>query len=72
MGAGRTEIMETLFGLRKAVSGSIELEGKKVEIKNPSDAVACGFALVPEAEKKDWYFRIPLKKMLFFRFLPSW
>ena len=30
MGAGRTEIMETLFGLRKAVSGSIELEGKKV------------------------------------------
>ena len=29
MGAGRTEIMETLFGLRKAVSGSIELEGKK-------------------------------------------
>lgn len=53
MGAGRTEIMETLFGLRKAVSGSIELEGKKVEIKNPSDAVACGFALVPEDRRKE-------------------
>ena len=51
--AGRTEIMETLFGLRKAVSGSIELEGKKVEIKNPSDAVACGFALVPEDRRKE-------------------
>ena len=33
MGAGRTEIMETLFGLRKAVSGSIELEGKKLKSK---------------------------------------
>ena len=74
MGAGRTEIMETLFGLRKAVSGSIELEGKKVEIKNTfrcSSPVVLHWFRKTE-EKKDWYFRIPLKKMLFFRFLPSW
>lgn len=52
VGAGRTEIAETLFGLRKPSSGQIYLDGEKVEIKSPVDAVKYGIALVPENRKE--------------------
>ena len=54
MGAGRTELMETLFGLRgKQSSGRITIEGDEVVIKSPIDAIRAGLALVPEDRKKD-------------------
>ena len=52
IGAGRTEIAETLFGLREASSGDILLNGEKVEISAPQDAIAKGLALVPENRKE--------------------
>lgn len=51
MGAGRTELVETIFGLRKADTGEIYVDGKKVSIRHPSDAQAVGIALVPEDRK---------------------
>jgi ribose transport system ATP-binding protein len=54
MGAGRTELMETMFGLHKNRSaGSIEIEGKDVAIHSPADAIKAGLALAPEDRKKD-------------------
>lgn len=52
MGSGRTEIVETLFGIRKLVRGKISLEGKSIQVKSPKDATKHGFALVPEDRRK--------------------
>lgn len=52
MGAGRTEIMETLFGLHPAKSsGQIFVDGKEQQLRSPADAIAAGIALVPEDRK---------------------
>jgi ribose transport system ATP-binding protein len=54
MGAGRTELMETIFGLHtKRTKGTILVEGKQVNIKSPADAIHGRLALVPEDRKKD-------------------
>lgn len=52
VGAGRTELLETLFGVRPAVSGTIAVGGGPVEIRHPRDAIAAGLALVPEDRKQ--------------------
>ena len=51
VGAGRTEIAETLFGLREPTSGAILLDGEEVRINSPVDAIARGISLVPEDRK---------------------
>jgi len=54
MGAGRTELMETIFGLHsKRVTGNMRIGGKQINIKSPADAIASGLSLVPEDRKKD-------------------
>ena len=54
MGAGRTELMETIFGLHaKRVTGNMLIAGKQINIKSPADAIASGLSLVPEDRKKD-------------------
>ncbi len=51
VGAGRTEIAETLFGLRSPSAGEILLDGAPVRIDSPADAIARGISLVPEDRK---------------------
>jgi len=51
MGAGRTEVMETIFGLYPAQSGEVFIKGEKVNIKTPADAKKHGFALITEDRK---------------------
>ncbi|MDU8944154.1 sugar ABC transporter ATP-binding protein [Ovoidimarina sediminis] len=51
VGAGRTEIAETLFGLRDPTAGQILLDGEEVRIHSPADAIARGISLVPEDRK---------------------
>ena len=51
VGAGRTEIAETLFGLRDPTAGQILLDGEEVRIQSPADAIAKGISLVPEDRK---------------------
>lgn len=48
IGAGRTEIMETIFGIRKKSSGRIVIKGKEVDIKDPADAIKNGLGMVTE------------------------
>lgn len=48
VGAGRTELLETIIGFRRAHSGTILLKGKPVKIQAPEDAVELGICLVPE------------------------
>ena len=51
VGAGRTEIAETLFGLRDPSAGTILLDGEEVTIHSPADAISRGISLVPEDRK---------------------
>lgn len=51
VGAGRTEIAETLFGLRQPTKGSIHINGEQTHISSPVDAISHGISLVPEDRK---------------------
>ncbi len=48
VGAGRSETIETIFGLRKATAGTIELDGRPFAAKTPRDAIRAGVGLIPE------------------------
>lgn len=48
VGAGRSETLETIFGLRSAQSGQIQLEGQPFRARAPIDAIRAGIGLVPE------------------------
>jgi ribose transport system ATP-binding protein len=52
MGAGRTELLETLFGLYAPYAdGDIRIEAEKISLRHPSDAIRHGLALIPEDRK---------------------
>ncbi|MBI3719613.1 MAG: sugar ABC transporter ATP-binding protein [Sphingobacteriales bacterium] len=52
MGAGRTEMLETIFGLHpKNGSGTIIVNDQDIKIKSPAGAIVAGIALVPEDRK---------------------
>jgi len=53
VGAGKTELCKALFGATKITTGEILINGNKVKIKNPNDAVRHGIALVPEERRKE-------------------
>lgn len=54
MGAGRTELLQTIFGLNaKNTKGEIEVFGKSVKLKSPKDAIASGIAYVTEDRKTE-------------------
>lgn len=59
MGAGRTELAETLFGFRKQDSGEVFINGQKVIIKSPRDAIKHKMALLTEDRKSTGLF-LPL------------
>jgi ribose transport system ATP-binding protein len=48
VGAGRTELLETIFGIRRQDHGEIRLFGKPVSFQNVRDAINAGIALIPE------------------------
>ncbi|WGH79609.1 sugar ABC transporter ATP-binding protein [Jannaschia ovalis] len=51
VGAGRTEIAETIFGLREPSAGTIHVHGQETRIDSPAEAIAHGISLVPEDRK---------------------
>lgn len=51
VGAGRSEMMEAIFGLREKKTGQIFIDGKEVEIRNPKAAVAHKMAFITEDRK---------------------
>lgn len=52
IGAGRSELLETLFGLRKVEQGQITINGHIANIRHPRDAVRLGMGLVPEERRE--------------------
>ncbi len=52
VGAGRTELLQALFGIAPAVGGRIRVQSRPVAIRSPRDAVRRGLALVPEDRKQ--------------------
>ena len=51
VGAGRSELVETIFGLYPKTGGEIFLNGKKADIKNPKEAIKNKIALITEDRK---------------------
>lgn len=56
VGAGRSETMECIFGLRKKNGGEIWLDNKQVNFNTPEKAMAAGIGFVPEDRKNSGLF----------------
>jgi rhamnose transport system ATP-binding protein len=52
IGAGRTDVARTIFGILHATSGTIRVDGKPVKISNPEQAMGLGIGFVPEDRKQ--------------------
>jgi rhamnose transport system ATP-binding protein len=52
VGAGRSEIMQALFGITRASTGSVILDGKRRQFRSPADAIKAGIVYVPEERGK--------------------
>ncbi|MBR2188343.1 MAG: sugar ABC transporter ATP-binding protein [Eubacterium sp.] len=58
VGAGRTELMETIFGLRPRKSGTVKLHGKEFNPKSGKDAIAAGLAFITEDRRGNGIFPV--------------
>lgn len=56
VGAGRSEMVNCIFGVTKRKSGSVEFEGETVTFNSPQEAMRKGFGLVPESRKEQGLF----------------
>ncbi|MBV9673092.1 MAG: sugar ABC transporter ATP-binding protein, partial [Verrucomicrobia bacterium] len=52
IGSGRSELAQAIFGVSPAEGGSIEIDGRPVQIRTPEDAIALGIAYVPEDRQR--------------------
>ncbi len=57
VGAGRTDVAKAIFGVTPAASGTVSINGKRVSITDPSQAIALGLAFVPEDRAVAGIFR---------------
>ena len=53
VGAGRTELLEAVFGVEKSWGGRVRVNGEEVLINQPIDAIRAGMVLVPEDRKQN-------------------
>ena len=56
VGAGRTELLETIFGMRTRAAGNVIYDGKMMNFASPKDAMNHGFALITEERKANGLF----------------
>ncbi len=56
VGAGRTELLETIFGIRTRASGRVYLDGKLMNFNSAKEAIEHGFALITEERKANGLF----------------
>jgi ribose transport system ATP-binding protein len=52
IGAGRTELARAVFGVDRLLDGTISLDGRRIDVRTPSEAIAHGIFLVPEDRKR--------------------
>lgn len=57
IGSGRTEVAHAIFGLNPPDSGTVLLNGRTLDIKKPTDAIAEGIALLPEDRLNEGLFQ---------------
>jgi ribose transport system ATP-binding protein len=57
VGAGRTEVLEALFGITPPLAGEVLVEGRALKCTSPRSAMEAGLALVPEDRKQDGLVR---------------
>ena len=53
VGAGRTEVLTAIFGANRPDCGELYLEGKKVSVKSPADAIRHRISMIPENRRDD-------------------
>lgn len=71
VGAGRTEVARAVYGADPIKSGEIYVNGKKVNIHSPEDAIRCGIVLIPEDRKQQGAFlNLSIKENIMFSFAP--
>jgi len=58
VGSGRSELVNAIFGKTEKKSGTVWLEGKKLDIKTPADSIAHGLALLTEDRKADGFVSV--------------
>ena len=56
VGAGRSELAQLIFGVRKSTGGSIEIDGKPVKIHSPREAISHGIGFLTENRKEQGLF----------------
>jgi ribose transport system ATP-binding protein len=56
VGAGRTELLEAIFGIRQVTEGEFYLEGEQIKIDKPSEAILDGIGFIPEDRKAQGLF----------------
>ena len=56
VGAGRTELLQSIFGAHMVKSGAVLINGKQVTIRSPKDAINLGMGLIPEGRKLQGLF----------------
>ena len=52
VGSGRSELLETIFGLHRREAGTIKIDGEAIDPASPADAARAGIALVPEERQR--------------------
>jgi len=52
LGSGRTELLQSIFGIRPIDGGTVKLRGQPVNIRTPKQAINAGMALIPEDRRK--------------------
>ena len=52
IGAGRSEILRTLFGVSRRTAGQVSLDGKPLSVRRPGDAISAGIGFVTEDRKR--------------------
>jgi ribose transport system ATP-binding protein len=56
IGSGRTEIARAVFGADRLVQGELRLDGRPIDLRSPTDAIAAGIGYLPENRKSDGLF----------------
>ncbi len=56
VGSGRTEVLETIFGIAPATAGHVEIDGRRPTIRSARDAAAAGLGFVPEERARQGLF----------------
>lgn len=66
VGSGRTEVIETIFGMHRRIGGTTRIHGREVDVRSPRDAIKLGMALLTEDRRLSGIFpMLPVRLNMF-------